>query len=146
MGRLYVELLITMANIAAKEVRAMGEALGGSWETITFRRCKGLFIAFLPGAKAFAWRRSAPRIPPDFLYAALDTSAYAAFFTESRMKLIDSNKLNRKSGSILGNSQSSLRDLSSLSPLTQDCPGFPVRCPRHVCVCGFLHGKPHEAH
>jgi hypothetical protein len=37
--------------------------------------------------------------PPDFLYAALDRSAYAAFFTESRMRLVDSNKLHRKSGS-----------------------------------------------
>ncbi len=26
----------------------------------------------------------------------------------------------------------------------QDCPGFPARCSRQVCVCGF-HGKPHEA-
>jgi thiamine phosphate synthase YjbQ (UPF0047 family) len=38
-------------------------------------------------------------LPRIFLYVALDTSAYAAFFTESRMRLIDSNKLNRKSGS-----------------------------------------------
>ena len=29
---------------------------------------------------------------------------------------------------------------------TQDFPGFPVRSFRHICVCGFLHGKPHEAH
>jgi hypothetical protein len=29
---------------------------------------------------------------------------------------------------------------------TQDCPGFPVRGSRHSCVCGFLYGKPHEAH
>jgi hypothetical protein len=35
---------------------------------------------------------------PDFLYAALDKSACAAFFTESRMRLIDSNQLHRKSG------------------------------------------------
>jgi hypothetical protein len=28
---------------------------------------------------------------------------------------------------------------------TQDYPGFPVRCSGHVCVCGFLYGKPHEA-
>jgi hypothetical protein len=28
---------------------------------------------------------------------------------------------------------------------TQDYPGFPARCSRGVCVCGFLHGKPHEA-
>jgi hypothetical protein len=35
---------------------------------------------------------------PDFLYAALYKSGYAAFFTESRMRLIDSNKIHRKSG------------------------------------------------
>jgi hypothetical protein len=34
---------------------------------------------------------------PDFLYAALDKSAYAAFFTESRMRFIDSDELHRKS-------------------------------------------------
>ena len=28
---------------------------------------------------------------------------------------------------------------------SQDYPGFPVRCSGHVCVCGFLYGKPHEA-
>jgi hypothetical protein len=27
----------------------------------------------------------------------------------------------------------------------QDYPGFPARCSGQVCVCGFLHGKPHEA-
>jgi hypothetical protein len=51
-----------------------------------------------------------PRTTPDFLYVALDTSAYAAFFTESRTRLSDSNKLHRKSGSVLGYSQPSLRD------------------------------------
>ena len=35
---------------------------------------------------------------PDFLHAALDRSAYAAFFTESRTKLLGSTKLHRKSG------------------------------------------------
>jgi hypothetical protein len=38
-------------------------------------------------------------VAPDFLYAALDRSACAAFFTESRRRLVDSNKLHRKSGS-----------------------------------------------
>jgi hypothetical protein len=51
-----------------------------------------------------------PRTAPDFLYAAPARSAYAAFFTESRMRLVDSNKPNRKSGSVLGYSQPSLRD------------------------------------
>jgi hypothetical protein len=48
-----------------------------------------------------------PSTTPDFLYAALDTSAYAAFFTESRTRLIDSTKFHRKSGSVLGYSQPS---------------------------------------
>jgi hypothetical protein len=51
-----------------------------------------------------------PSTAPDFLYATLDTSAYAAFFTESRMRLIDPTKLNRKSRSVQGYSQPSLRD------------------------------------
>ncbi len=29
------------------------------------------------------------------------------------------------------------------SPRTD--PGFPARCSREICACGFLHGKPHEA-
>ena len=43
-----------------------------------------------------------PRTTPDSLYAALDTSACAAFFTESRMRLIDSNKAHTKSGYVWG--------------------------------------------
>jgi hypothetical protein len=36
---------------------------------------------------------------PDFLYAALDTTACAAFIKESRMKLANVNQILRKSGS-----------------------------------------------
>ncbi len=35
---------------------------------------------------------------PDFLYAALDTTACAAFIEESRMKFANANQLHRKSG------------------------------------------------
>ena len=35
---------------------------------------------------------------PDFLYAALDTTAYTAFFKESRMKFANATELYRKSG------------------------------------------------
>jgi hypothetical protein len=35
---------------------------------------------------------------PDFLYAALDTTPRAALFEESRMKLANATKLNRKDG------------------------------------------------
>ncbi len=49
---------------------------------------------------------------PGFLHAALDRSAYAAFSTESRVRLGDSTMLHRKSGSVLGYSQPSLRDCS----------------------------------
>ena len=52
-----------------------------------------------------------PGLTPDFLYVAPDTSAYAAFFTESRTRFIDSTKLHRKSGSVLGYSQPSLTGL-----------------------------------
>jgi hypothetical protein len=51
-----------------------------------------------------------PRTTPDFLHAALDRSAYAAFFTESRTRLLGPTKLHRKSGSVLGYFQPSLRD------------------------------------
>ena len=55
--------------------------------------------------------RANPGLTPDFLHAALDRSAYAAFFTESRTRLIDSTKLHRKSGSVLGYSQPKLSKL-----------------------------------
>jgi hypothetical protein len=35
---------------------------------------------------------------PDFLYAALDTTACAAFIKESRMKFANANRLHRESG------------------------------------------------
>ena len=35
---------------------------------------------------------------PDFLYAALETTACAAFSEESRMKFVNATKLDRKSG------------------------------------------------
>jgi hypothetical protein len=54
---------------------------------------------------------SSPGLTPDFLHAALGRSAYAAFFTESRMGLSDSTKLHRKSGSVLGYSQPILSKL-----------------------------------
>jgi Ser/Thr protein kinase RdoA (MazF antagonist) len=41
------------------------------------------------------WQRSSP---PDFLYVALERSAYAAFFRESRMRLAEPNQLHGKSG------------------------------------------------
>jgi hypothetical protein len=40
---------------------------------------------------------------PDFLYAALDAAAYAAFFEESRMKSPGATRLHRKSGKSLNN-------------------------------------------
>jgi hypothetical protein len=48
------------------------------------------------------------RTTPDFLNAALDRPAYAAFSTESRVRLGDSTMLHRKSGSALGYSQPEL--------------------------------------
>jgi hypothetical protein len=48
---------------------------------------------------------------PDFLHAALDRSAYAAFFTESRTRFIGSTKLHRKSGYVRGYFQTELSKL-----------------------------------
>src|SRR5580704_14736782 len=45
---------------------------------------------------------------------------------------------------VLGNFQPSLRGRRWFPCLTQHSPGFPVRCSGHVCVCGFLYGKPHQ--
>jgi hypothetical protein len=39
-----------------------------------------------------------PALNPDFLYAALDATAYAAFVKESRKKRAGAAKLHRKSG------------------------------------------------
>ncbi len=39
-----------------------------------------------------------PALNPDFLYAALDTTAYVAFVKESRKKRAGATKLHRKSG------------------------------------------------
>jgi hypothetical protein len=53
---------------------------------------------FQPSLRDWVVLEPIPRTTPDFLYAALGTSAYAAFFTESRTRLCGSNKLHRKSG------------------------------------------------
>jgi hypothetical protein len=39
-----------------------------------------------------------PALNPDFLYAALDATAYAAFVKESRKKRAGATKLHRNSG------------------------------------------------
>jgi hypothetical protein len=38
------------------------------------------------------------RSPPDFLYAALDTTGCAAFIKENRTKFVNANQVHRKSG------------------------------------------------
>jgi len=43
-------------------------------------------------------------VNPDFLYAALDAIACAAFFKESRMKCANATKLHRKSGAFAAKS------------------------------------------
>jgi hypothetical protein len=47
--------------------------------------------------------RSNGNADPDFLYAALDTTACAAFIKESRMNFADANNLHRKSGQAIMN-------------------------------------------
>ena len=53
-------------------------------------------IGRVPLAKAYLGRKRWG--DPDFLYAALDATAYAAFFKESRMMCAGATKLRRKSG------------------------------------------------
>jgi hypothetical protein len=68
---------------------------------------------------------------PDFLYAAPDMFACAAFCKESRMKFLDSTKPHRKSGE----AQPLLAVVSATEPsresnrnksLSSQVPGFPV--------------------
>jgi hypothetical protein len=46
----------------------------------------------------FGVNAALPALNPDFLYAALDATAYAAFVKESRKKRAGATKLHRKSG------------------------------------------------
>jgi hypothetical protein len=69
-----------------------------------------------------------PSTAPDFLHAALDRSAYAAFFTESRTRLFGSTKLHRKSGYVLGYSQPSLRDCSRYTLIAAFVFTPPIHC------------------
>jgi hypothetical protein len=47
---------------------------------------------------------------PGFLYAALDATAYAAFFKESRKKRAGATKLHRKSGEARNQSRGSFTE------------------------------------
>ena len=51
-----------------------------------------------------------PALNPDFLYAALDATAYAAFVKESRKKRAGANKLHRKSGEARDQSRDSFTE------------------------------------
>ena len=51
-----------------------------------------------------------PALNPDFLYAALDATAYAAFVKESRKKRAGATKLHRKSGEARDESGDSLKE------------------------------------
>jgi hypothetical protein len=51
-----------------------------------------------------------PALNPDFLYAALDATAYAAFVKESRKKRAGATKLHRKSGEARDESRDSLTE------------------------------------
>ncbi len=60
---------------------------------------------FQPSLRDWSVFRISPRTTPDFLYAALDTSAYAVPARRDRTRVIDSTELHRKSRSVLGYSQ-----------------------------------------
>jgi len=51
-----------------------------------------------------------PALNPDFLYAAPDATAYAAFVKESRKKRAEATKLHRKSGEALHESGDSFTE------------------------------------
>jgi hypothetical protein len=51
-----------------------------------------------------------PALNPDFLYVALDTTAYAAFVKESRKKRAGATKLHRKSGEARDKSRDSFTE------------------------------------
>jgi hypothetical protein len=51
-----------------------------------------------------------PALNPDFLYAALDATAYAAFVKESRKKRAGATKLHRKSGEVRSQSRGSFTE------------------------------------
>ena len=61
---------------------------------------------------------NAPGSPPDFLYAALNTTVCAALIKESRMNFANANHLHRKSG---------WRRLASVTGV--------VRMPSKYCKC-----------
>jgi hypothetical protein len=86
-----------------------------SWEfsAVPVRQAQGRLFG------AGSERLSLPRTAPDFLYAALDIVACAAFFTESRMRLILSTNPNRKSGTsrLLSAAPAGLKVPPILAPL-----------------------------
>ena len=55
-------------------------------------------MGFMKGRTLLGAGDSLPALNPDFLYAALDATAYAAFVKESRKKRAGATKLHRKSG------------------------------------------------
>ena len=55
-------------------------------------------MGFMKGRTLLGAGDSLPALNPDFLYAALDATAYAAFAKESRKKRAGATKLHRKSG------------------------------------------------
>ena len=55
-------------------------------------------LFWLPRHHFIESSRFPPALNPDFLYAALDATAYAAFVPESRKKRAGATKLHRKSG------------------------------------------------
>jgi hypothetical protein len=57
-----------------------------------------------------------PALNPDFLYAALDATAYAAFVKESRKKRAGATKLHRKSGKRVIRVETRSRSAEALLP------------------------------
>src|ERR1700678_4299646 len=87
---------------------------------------------------AFACGPGSPRTDPDFLHSALDRSAYAAFFTESRTRLLGSIKLHRKSGYRPGTFSAVPAGLIAVGIHTQDSrPGLLSAVPAGLVSVGI---------
>ena len=76
----------------------VGNRLGGTnWTGLWTRLEMSVCLDGCPRfAKAYLGRKR--RGDPDFLYAAMETTACAAFIKESRMKFANATNINRKSG------------------------------------------------
>jgi len=81
-----------------------------------------------------------PALNPDFLYAALDATAYAAFVKESRKKRAGATKLHRKSGKRVIRVETRSRSAKALLPRMN--AGAPTMFSRRLSFLRIHAGDP----